>query len=171
MTLPDKDTFNTFGGPKNNYAAVEDATTDRDATMANYAYCDTAMMSRMIPRAWTTLVTAGTGAPTLATTNPWEAVWKQATTTAPALARTAVGTYTITWPTLVNDEGTMLGAPPQSHAINFVHANGWAESGTTAVQVQCVVTAGNIITVYAFNPTTGALIDTTGVLLVVEGFF
>lgn len=171
MTLPDKDTFNTFGGPKTNYAAIEDATTDRDAVMANYAYCDTAMMSRMCPRAWATLVTAGTGAPTLAATNPWEAMWKQATTTAPVLARAAVGTYTVTFPTLVLDEGTTLGGSPQSHTVNFAHARGWAESGTTSLNVQCVVTSANVITVYAFNPATGALVDTTGVALVVEGLF
>ena len=156
MTLPSLDTLSSYGGALNNYGTgVVDPTTDRDAAAANQAYATIAMASRMVPRC----EVAFTGSSTSPALASWEAVWRQATGTAPTIGRTGVGIYTITWPTTVNDELTV------SHTLNLQRSHGQAE-GAASYRVQCQATSPNVITVWTFN-SSGTLVDPTGVTIVV----
>jgi len=153
MTLPDADSLSTYGGPYANYGTGPvDPTTDLDANLFNKLAATAAMASRMVDRCEVAFVYSGSAA----TVSSFEAVWKGNSTTTPTITRTATGTFTITWPSSVQDE--LLA----SHALNLSSAFGWAQGATNYhLQASC---AGNVITLYVFN-TSGTLTDPTGITL------
>ena len=155
MPLPDSDSFVTYGGSKINYSAPVNPNTDYDATLLNLAFCNVAEITRTVPRAYVRFTGASTTG-NLILVN-WDANWKGATTTAPILARSGTGIYTITFPTEVGDENG------GSHNINFVSIYGVEIEGTVElVHGQASLTSANIITLYTFN-VSGAAMDMVGI--------
>lgn len=153
MTLPDADSLSTYGGPYANYGVGPvDPTTDLDANLFNKMAATIAMASRMVDRCEVAFTWNGASL----SLSSWEAVWKGKTVTAPVLARSAAGTYTVTFPTSVQDELLVF------HTLNFTSAFGWAQ-GSTAYDVQAQG-SGNVLTLYVFN-TSGTLTDPTNVTL------
>lgn len=159
--LPDITTLANLGNSKTDYAPVEDSTTDLSATEWNYAINNIAGMSYTCPRAWRRFVTNNTGTPTDPGSNIHGAVWGNSSGVKPTMARSTTGTYTCTWSATQND---LLNA---SHTLALF--TGWAnaESSGTAYNVQVVLTAANVATIYVRNPTTDALADSTGVTICV----
>jgi hypothetical protein len=155
MALPASPTsIATYGMPVNDYAPVTDPTTDQSAAGANQGFCDLSMMTNTSIKAVVALQTNNTSAPVLIS---HAAQW--GTGTAPTLARTGVGTYTVTWPATVTDQ---LGA---SQAVNLTFAVSGI-SQTLALGVSLAVSA-NVATVKAYNTTTGATFDGTGAIITI----
>ena len=165
MTLPDIDAISAYGGLLADYYQVEDPTTDESALSINQIKCNVAMSTFTQVRALCAFVTANTAAPTDPASNVHFAVWGNSVGVKPTVARTGVGTFTITWPATVQDQGTVLNQTPSSHTVNLRRGRGWCE-GSTWIPVQVAITSPNVATVYAFN-SSGTLTDTTGNTLVV----
>jgi hypothetical protein len=140
MTLPAIDTLDNYGGEKEDYASVEDPTTDRAAADANQAYASVAMMTRTVCRAWLRF----TGDATTPVLLDWDAVWKGSTVTDPVIAQIATGIYTITWPATVQDE---LG---ETHTLNLQAASCSTEGNWAFCSA--AVTSANVVTVFIGTP-------------------
>lgn len=141
------------------YAPVEDATTDEAAAFRNLYVMNVAGMTQTIQRAICRLVTNNTSAPTDPGSNVHFAVWGNAVGVKPTVARTGVGTFTITWPTTVTD------------ALSVVHTlalfTGWANvEGGTYTQAEVTITSANVATLRTYNAA-GSLADTTSVTIAV----
>lgn len=158
--LPDITTLSAIGGTKTDYSPVEDSTTDVAATEWNTIANNVAGLSYTCPRAWRRFTTANTSAPTDPGSNSHGAVWGNDPSVKPTVARTATGTYTVTWTATQND---LLGT---SHTLALFTGWGNAESGSTQLVVQVVLTSANVATVYV-RTNTGSLTDTTGVTIAV----
>lgn len=161
MSLPDLDTVATYGGTLSDYSPVIDSTTDRPAAGANPAYANIAMATHTLIRAFARFVPAGTGAPALASSGTvYDAVWLAVTATAPVVARTTTGVYTLTWPTTVFDE-IPAGAPgynASGHTVNFRAGFANVEVGSTSIWMASVSCSANVVTVKIFN-SSGSLAD------------
>lgn len=152
--LPDVDSFSAYGGELANYAPIEDATTDEDASWRNLYAMNVAAMTQTATRAWCAFVGHGT-TPTDPASNVHGAVWGNALGVKPTMARSSTGVFTITYPTSVNDELN------ESHTVNLKRC--WVNvEGATLYHVQATVTSPNVITVYVFN-SAGAANDGVGV--------
>lgn len=161
MTVPDIDSLNSYGGALNNYAPVEDPTTDRDANAANKAYASTAAMTQTTTRAWARLVcAASTGALALATTNPNDGLWPNINANLPTLLRNGTGDFTLTWPV------TVLDSMGVSHSLNFRAARVMIE-GTLFGFANAEAETANSIRVRLANAS-GAPNDFTGRTILVE---
>jgi|SRR5215210_762124 len=155
MTLPDIDAIETLGGALRDFSPVEDPETERSADDANKAYCDVAMATHTLTRAWARITTHAT-TPTLAA---HDEQWAARTSTVPVVARTGAGVFTVTWPSLVTDELAV------THALNLRDA--WAAAhGATAVHVQADVTGPAVVTVRVFDMA-GAATDAAGTAVTV----
>jgi hypothetical protein len=97
--LPSAATYDSYGGEKADYSPVEDTTTDRSADHEDEAFADVAAMTRMIPRAYVAFTTNGTTCSVV----DHDAVWGNDVSVRPTVVRTALGIYTITWPSAVTD--------------------------------------------------------------------
>lgn len=159
MTLPDKDTLDTYGGALNDYElGVVDPTTDRGAAAANKAYASTAMMTRTAARCYAAFVTAATtGAMVL---SEHDALWGNTSGVAPVLARASTGVFTVTWPTSVTDP---LGV---AHTLALRRGTLLEVAGATAYHVQVARTAANIVTVRVFDMA-GVAADAAGLAVCV----
>lgn len=160
MTLPDVDTFASFGGPKVNYSAVEDVTTDLDAVQVNGALCNVAMMTHTAIRAYRSYISAATTGAITDPTFAHDALWGNASAVKPVMARTSQGIFTCTWPATVQDEGTVLGQSATVHTLALRH--GWLEpeAGAGPYFTQVTVSA-NVATLYVWDKT-GAISDAVG---------
>jgi hypothetical protein len=141
--LPDIDTLSTYGGAKEDYAPVEDASTDLSASHWNLLAMSVAGVTQTACRAWCTFVGHGT-TPTDPSSNVHGSVWGNVLGVKPVVARTGGGIYTITWPTSITDE---LG---QSHSVALRRSWGSAE-GPAAFIVTTTMTSSNIITLRVFD--------------------
>lgn len=147
------------GGFKNGESlAPVDTTTDQDAAAASVALNDIAQMTHTADRAWVRF-TAG-ASPVVVATNGHDAMWGSLSGVKPVPLKTATGTWTLTWPTTVQDQ---LG---NTHTTNLRKARAFVE-GSVLKFVQCVRTAPNVITVYGFT-TAFAADDLTGITILVE---
>ncbi len=150
--LPDVATLaDDLGGTMANYQDVEDPTTDLDAGFDNSSRCNVAMMSHTAARSWARVTTgATTGAMVLVA---HDAVWGNSLSYAPIQARSATGTFTLTYPAAVNDELAV------EHTVNF--RGGWANhrSASAAFFVNVIRTSANVLTFYV-RDSTFALVDT-----------
>ena len=158
MTAPDIDTVADYGGALENYAPVEDPTTDQDADAANEWKASTAAMTHTATRAWVRMVSQA-ATPTSPSTNLYDSMWGSDLSVAPTFARTGVGVYTITWPATVTDE---LGEP---HALNIRWGRGSLENQAAVVCVE--PTTVNSVTVRLFDMA-GAAADYAGKVILVE---
>jgi hypothetical protein len=153
MTLPDVDSLAILGGALQNYAPVEDPTTDLDAGADNKSRCDVAAMTHTLTRTWVNFQAAATtGAMVLVA---HDSVWGNTAPVTPTLARTSAGIYTITFPTSVTDE---LGV---AHTTNLRASWGNSRGGVTQYTADCSA-SGNVITAYVYN-SAGTLTDAVGV--------
>lgn len=141
MPLPYPSDLATYGGKLQNYHPIANPQTDRDDTAVNQALTDVSMMTRMCPRAWAQF-TAG-AAPALSN---HDAMWgKLPPVSAPVVARTGAGIFTITWPVSVIDP---LGV---TQTINFRFGLASVANSAAKHSVQVVKTSANIATVYTFD--------------------
>lgn len=148
--LPDIATLaNDLGGTLVNYAPVEDASTDLDASFDNGSRNNVAMMTHTAPRSWARVTTgANTGAMVLVSN---DAMWGNSVP--PTKAFVSLGTFTLTYPTSVNDE---LGV---AHTLNLRWATINHRSAAAFFLVQAAVTAANVIT-FTVRDSTLALVNT-----------
>jgi hypothetical protein len=153
LTLPNRDTINTFGGSANagynDFSPAIDPTVDMPAAAGNQLLSDVAMLTRTTPRAWALFTPAGTGAPVL---NGHQAMWiADQSSLPPVVARVTVGVYTMTWPSSVIDDITVATAPgylgPQ--ALNLLAGHGQGISATQAWTVS-VFASANGASIYLF---------------------
>jgi hypothetical protein len=162
MTLPSRDSLATFGGTLGagyvDYSPVLDPTVDMPAAAGNQALSDVAMLTRTAVRAWARFTPAGTGTPVLVSN--W-ALWGTGSGAQPAVARSGVGIYTLTWPATVTDDLTVSSAAgylgPQTLAL--LAAEGQTE-GATFFSVQASASA-NVATLWIFG-TGNTLADPNG---------
>lgn len=147
--LPDVDALTSYGGAKENYAPVEDSTTDEDAEHRNLYAGNVAMMTHTAVRAWVRLK-GHASSPTDPSSNVHDAVWGNDATVKPATARTGTGVFTITWPETVTDE---LG---EEHSVNLRQVVGVNVEGSTLYFAQATITAPNVVTLYVFNSSAAA---------------
>lgn len=169
MGLPGITSLPSYGGALSDYSPVADSTTDRSATGTNPAYADVAAMTHSALRAWTRM-TLSASAPALVA---WDATWKgNVTNVAPTLARSGVGTNTITYAATVFDE-IPNGSPGYTAAgflLNLRAAFGTDRTGASALwHVRALVTSANVITVYTWNAA-GALADMGSIDVDIWGF-
>ena len=161
-------TIGTYGGLKQDYSPSVDPTTDEDAVSINTVKCDVAMLTHTGLRAFCAFVTANTSTPTDPASNVHDAMWGNDVSVKPVVARTATGTFTVTWPTTVSDEGTEYGVTPSTHTLALRHAIATIESVTSHI-ARARVTAANVVTVEVLGTLfTGA--DTTSVQVCVYAY-
>lgn len=158
--LPDVDSLSTYGGAKSNYASVEDATTDLDATQYNIMAANVAGMTQTAWRAWCAFVGKASSPPDDPSSNVHGAVWGNGLSVKPTVARTGTGVYTVTWPTTVTDE---LGT---SHTVNLRRAC-WNIEGTTPFEVTVTLTSVNVATIRTFTVGTSTPNDAVGTTITV----
>lgn len=105
MPLPSSSTIANFGGSgKIDNQSLPPANSSYDWSNPLLAACtsDVAGLGQTAPRVIVRLTLAATtGAMVL---QSWRAVWQNVTTTAPVIARTSTGLYTVTLPTMCSDE-------------------------------------------------------------------
>lgn len=160
MTLPDVDTLDSLGGAKENYGPVEDPVTDRDATLANKAYANTAMSTRTATRAWVRF-TADATTPTI---TDHDAVWGKSV--APTVSHVLVGKYLITWPATVTDEIDTVAHGQATHLVNIRAVRAFKE-GSFPYLVTAERTSANSATVYIHTVALGPD-DAVGSIFLVE---
>lgn len=143
MTLPDKDSFETYGGTKFDFIDVVDPTTDRSATEMNTALASASMMSRTSVRAMVSFAADGVDGYNN-DVDIHEAVWGNTLGVLPTVYHDGVGEWTVTWPATVDDP---LGT---SHDVSLRF--GWGTyNAATFGQVQVKITSPNVMKVYLFN--------------------
>ncbi len=161
MTLPDVDSVDNYGGILANYAPVEDPTTDQDADAMNVMKASVAGVTHTVARAWARFK-SGDGfvvAPEFTATNSHDANWGSDLSVRPALARTGVGVYTLTWPSTVTDE---LGA---NHSLNLRWV--FASLENQAAVVCAEMTSTTLATIRLFDMA-GAAADYNGKVILVR---
>lgn len=163
MAFPSVDAVQTYGGPFANSAPVVDPTTDQDAAAYNAHAASTAAMTATCGQAWARFVTAATtGAMALAASNSNNAAWGNAPAQRPTLARSALGVFTVTWPT------TIVDGVGVTQTVNLRRvASVLIEGATLSGFAQAAVTSGNVVTVYTFT-TAFAASDLVGVTVHLE---
>lgn len=150
MALPNSSNINTVGASgKVNYQNLppSDLTTDWDNTTLGPAVTDIANSSLTAPRFQINFtLAASTGALVL---NNWYAVWQNATSTAPILAQTTTGVFTITLPASVSDQYSQSIGIASSIPVNLTTGQATL-AGTTFgfVNVSC---SANVITLNVGN--------------------
>lgn len=147
MTAFTTDSLASYGGALTDYSPVIDPTTDRPAAGANAAYSAAAGMTHTGIRAWAEFTWNGSTLTLVA----HDAMWGNTLAVAPALAHTATGTATITWPTTVQDE-IPSGSPGYTGPLPLNLRAGFANvRGATAFQHGVSISSANVATLNLFN--------------------
>ena len=160
MALPNADTLLTYGGQKQNRQQPANAQFDYDALQLTQAFSDVAGMTNTAFRAILVIQLGndtGEIAPTLVS---WNATWQTATPTVPILANVSRGVFTITFPTSVSDENSVI------TPLNFIGGFGGATSLTTFFSIN-VAASVNVITVAVGTQAGGASDNFAGDTIVV----
>lgn len=154
LTLPDRDSLQTYGGALVNYSDAVDPTTDEDAAYRNKYAANVAMMTHTVMRAFRSFLGTTGGATAIAdpsTGAVHDALWGDAAANKPSATYVSTGTYDIVWPTSVTDE---LGT---SHTLSIRRA--WAEvesSDGVFKTASAKVTAAQKVRVYTYaSPSAG----------------
>lgn len=150
MSLPAVDSFNQLGGLKVNYSQIVDPNTDVDGPQFSQMTFDVAAMTATATRCWVKFTGHAT-TPILVAHN---SVWGNGAGVTPVVAHTGTGTYTVTFPTAVDDG---LGQPTSSIGVNLRAPWLNLETLVFANSAKIVVTAPNVLTIQAFL--TGAAND------------
>lgn len=150
MALPNSSTGSTYGAlGKIDFQGLPpaDATYSWSNPLLAPGICDIANLTNTAPRGLAQLTLASsTGSLVL---NNWFAVWMNATTTAPTLARSGTGVFTITFPTSVSDQYSQSVGNPSAIPVNFIMPIGCVVSGGPAF-VNASVSA-NVITINTYS--------------------
>ncbi len=158
MTLPDLDSFDTFGGAMTDYASVEDPTTDESAVFRNKYVANVAMMSVTAPRAICSFVGDAT-TPGDPAGFVHAALWGSGPGVKPAVTHEDTGEYLLTYPATVNDPLAV------EHTLNFRRAFAQVQSGFVSTLRHAVAeaTSANTVTVYTYlaDGTADDLVDST----------
>lgn len=164
MPLPDRSTLASLGGAMKNFAPVEDAETDLDASFDNRTRNDVAAGTRMVDLCYASF----TGHATTPVLVGHRASWVEETLPVPTHVST--GRYRLTWPATVKDELTDLAEELGGgvlHTVNLAGGKANAQA-TTFVHTQVVRQSANVLDVYVFDAA-GTLIDSVGTLFEVWG--
>ena len=165
--LPDNANIQTYNGfAKVNYQALPPSNplTDWDNPSLGQCTSDVAGLTQTGCRFMVQMTLAATtGALVLV---QYQAVWKNATSTLPVLARTTTGVFTITNPTLVSDEYQASIGYDLTHTVNLTMPVMAVVQGSTVYHVQVTPTSGNVTTVYVFDSSSAAS-DAVGATIVV----
>lgn len=158
--LPDVDSFATYGGLIQNYAQIEDPSTDRDGPSASIAYMNVAALTQTCVKAWARVtLAASTGAMILLSN---DGVWPNIVGNQPAMLRNSAGNFTFTWPT------TLLDANGVSHTLSFRAATCTVEGGTWGFS-NALVSGASTVTIQMANLVAGVATaaDLAGVTVLV----
>lgn len=157
MTLPDKDTLATYGGPMRDYADPVDPTTDESAEYRNKYAANVAMMTRTATRGFRSFLgtTGGaTGISDPASGFVHDALWGNSSLVKPTATRIATGTYDVAWPSSVQDE---LFA---SHTLSLSRAFGNVESSDGTYRVASAkMTGANKVRIYCYEAFNGGQVS------------
>lgn len=149
MTLPDKDSLSTYGGPLNNYSDVVDPSTDEDSAWRNKYAANVAMMTHTITRCARSFLGTTGGATAVADPSTGfvhDAVWGSSSNVKPSVTHVATATYDAIWPTGVADE---LG---EVHTISLQRAWAQAESSDGTLRIaHAKVTGAQKVRIYTYR--------------------
>lgn len=158
MTLPDRDTLATYGGPMANYSDPVDPTTDEDAAWRNKYAANVAMMTRTITRGARSFMGTTGGATQIAEPSSGfvhDALWGDGSSAKPSATHVATGTYDVIWPATVTDE---LGT---THTLTIRRATAGAESSDGTLRLaHAKVTAAQTVRVYTYAPAVAGAVPT-----------
>ena len=149
MTLPDRDTLATYGGPMSNYSDPIDPTTDEDAAFRNKYAANVAMMSHTIGRAARSFLGTTGGATAIADPSTGfvhDALWGDGASVKPSVTHVQTGIYDATWPSSVNDE---LGA---AHTLTLRRAKAAVESSDGTLRIaEAKITGSQKVRIYTYE--------------------
>lgn len=149
MTLPDRDTLATYGGPMSNYSEPVDPTVDEDAAYRNYYAANVAMMTHTITRAVRSFLGTTGGATAIADPASGlvhDALWGDGASVKPSVTHVQTGVYDAIWPASVADE---LGT---SHTLSLRRAKAEVESSDGTCRIATAkVTGARTVRVYTFQ--------------------
>lgn len=154
-------TISEYSGPWVDAESIANPETEQPASSMNRIAEDTAQMTRTVWRVHVKFATSA-GANGAQAVVDSTSVWGEGVSFAPAIAKTATGTYTITYATeyddaLVGTTGNEAVEETEQVAFRF---HGWNVQGSTFGHLQ-VSSVDNVITVYVFDAA-GALSDLGG---------
>ena len=124
----------------------------------NQAFSDLASAGRLATRALIVLTMAGTSTPTLSL---HDAMWGNSGPVAPTVARTGVGTYTVTWPSSVTVDGGAATA-------TYVRAINGVLSTNVQMGASVTITGPNSIRIVTADLSTFIATDFTGPKLTIS---
>jgi hypothetical protein len=166
MPLPASSTISNFDGDNkvnNQNIPPANQTLDWDNTKLGAAMSDVAGMDQTCPRVIVRMTLASTtGAMVL---NSWRAVWQNVTSTAPVIARSTTGVYTITFPTMVSDEYDSSVGITNNIAVNLGYATIGIE-GAEFYFATAAATSANVITVQTATSAGTSPADLTATVVV-----
>lgn len=149
MTLPDRDTLATYGGPMANYSDPVDPTTDEDAAWRNKYAANVAMMTRTITRAARSFLGTTGGATQIADPSSGfvhDALWGDGSSAKPVGTYVQTGVYEVAWPATVTDE---LGA---THTLTIRRAKAEVESSDGTLRIaHAKVMSAQRVRVYTYE--------------------
>ena len=171
--LPDVDSLNTYGGARSDYAPVVDPVTDESAVFRNRYAANVAMMTQTVPRAMRSFVGATGATPTDPVSGfVHAALWGSGASVKPTMARTALGVWTVTFPTTVSSELTSALTSQGgglTHTVNFRRALAQVECAGTLYHATAKVIAANVIEVRGWTGAAAAD-DLNGLTVTVWGW-
>lgn len=143
MPLPSVDAFSSFVtvDELTDFAPVTDPTTDVPASAMNILMANSAMSSRMMPRAYVVWQWDGAAVEII----EHDAVWGNSFAVQPTVVHSSTGLYTITWPATVAD------ALGDNHNINLKRLLAPNVTGTTMYHATCQRTGANTGVVRVYN--------------------
>lgn len=157
--------ISTYGGPFQDQEPIEDPTTQVASNQYNRALEDLAQLTRPTNLAWIKFSTSsGVQFPESVTVSDGTSVWGDSAGHHPVIEKTAVGTYTITYPATKTDS---LG---ESEPVIFRFSGGECglEGNAKTIDVT-TAEAANVITVYTTDKATGSLADPASDVVVQVG--
>lgn len=171
--LPNPASLDRYGGPKANYSAVIDPTTDEDAKHRNEYVSDVAMLTQTSACAIRSFVGVDGANPTDPVSGfIHAAMWGSAPADKPTVTRASEGVYDVTYPETVNtplaSESEELGGGSAAVvALNFRRAEAQVQcSDGTLRHARAEVTSPNTVRVRCWTAA-GALDDLAGEVITV----
>ncbi len=139
MTTPR--TLSSYGGPYDDALPVEDATTEQSAAFGNRMMDDLAQLTRATCKGWVIFPLSVAAPGTIAAGSVIaRSQWGTGSSEKPVVAKTATGSYTITY------SASYLDGTGASEAVALVAAKGSVLSTATFGSVQCTA-SGAVVTV------------------------
>ena len=151
----------TFGPPLSNFGAVEDPSTQLDATAHNNMRAQLAAISQTSPLAMAAILYSGAVVSILR----HSAVWGNASGVAPSVVRNSTGSFTFTWATSYYDLRDDGGSVSHSVGISGAIVSP-GMTGSTKLSACYELFNSRTVNVTVFNDT-GALADPNNLTLVV----